>query len=166
MEEIRKKINDLFDSGLKGEELVLALEKAIKDIIPYDHDEGNPMDACGIGSHIEMKIIGAGSISQIVERIEKSITKRKLAFVLFRKIVEDREGEEKASGMSGSHKESFTTAGKSNSGLESMVRGLMGYDTQAKKSGKTPSTCQEDDDSECWKCRHNGSCKRKDSFDK
>lgn len=170
MEEIRKKINDLFDSGLRGEELVLALEKVIKNIVPYNHDISNPMDACGIGSHIELKIVGSGTISQIVEKIEKSTTKRKLAFVLFRKILEEKEGEEEASRKSGSGKSSsFKSIGKVDSNpdsdLESMVRVLMGYDAEAKKHGKTPSTCQEEDDSECWKCRHNGSCHRKDSFD-
>lgn len=168
MEEIKRRINALFDSGLKGEALVIALEKEIKNVMPYNHDAGHPMDACNIKSNIELKVIGHGRVSQIVEKIESSITKRKMAFMLFKKIIEKEEGVEESENSLGIREESYekgfpTIEGSDKSDMESLVRTLLGYDKDIHDS-KNPNNCNETDDSECWSCKHNKNCKRKDSF--
>ena len=165
MENIRKNINDLFDSGLKGEKLQAAIEREIEKISPYDHDDDNPMDACGIESNIEVKVIGQGSISNIVQRLERSMTKRKLAYVLFRRIVEAQMSEEDAEKMTGSSRHSGKSS-RTGSDLESTIRGLMGYGSSSRhaSSEKNPNNCDETDNSECWKCKYTNNCKRKDNF--
>ena len=88
MKTLAQKLAEIANSGLRGKELQMALEKEIAKIRPYEHDEDNPMEACGIKSDLAFSLEGAGRLSEIVEKIEKSLPKRELSFVLFKILTE------------------------------------------------------------------------------
>lgn len=161
MDEIRKKIIAICENeSLTGEALISELERAVAFIEPYDHDKDNPHEACGIKSNIELRIIGSGGISNIVERIERSLTKRKLAFILFQKIIEDAEDEDRP-GKTVMHKR---LKSDSPGDFEKTMRELMDLEIAGRNSEVTPETCREEDDSECWKCKYKPSCKKYKGF--
>lgn len=89
-EEIQKKINLLFSSGLSTSRLVRAIEIEIAKLIPYDHSKPETFDACNIDAqHIGLAIEGRSSASSIIENIESQLSKRELSFVLFNQLTSE-----------------------------------------------------------------------------
>ena len=76
------------DVTISDEDLVTAVEKKISELIPFDHKHDNKMDACGIHEDVFMKIAGIGKFSQLVERVEKSNSKRVLAYIFTKEMLE------------------------------------------------------------------------------
>lgn len=145
LEKIKKNIINLFDLGLTGEDLMLALEHEIAEICPYNHSNGDLSTSTGISSDIYIKYDGKGTFSEILAIIEASATKRKLAFALLSKSLQEQ-------GIDPYNRQK----GKS---LDSLLKSLM-------EQGNSPENCNEEDNTECWKCQFSKKCSRKDEFEK
>jgi hypothetical protein len=85
LEDVIKELAKL--SGLPISKFVFRVEQILATLQPYDHNQGNAVNAC----HIELPdkdIISAGTVSEIIENLEKNLSKRQLAFLYFYKITE------------------------------------------------------------------------------
>lgn len=155
------------DGRLSGEALVEALEEQIAQIMPYKHSEEAPMEACNIpGDRMQVEIKGMGTISEIVERFEKTLTKRKLAFAFVHQAIEEkfgghshRDGDERdlddfLGSMFGGKKRSRGVRGEIPQELIELLKAAKG---QQSEDG---SDCDAEDLSECWKCKKRTGCKR------
>ena len=75
-------------SGLTIPKFILRVEQILATLQPYDHNQGNTVNAC----HVELPdkdIISAGTVSEIIENFEKTLSKRQLAFLYFYKLSEE-----------------------------------------------------------------------------
>ena len=82
-----KKIIDIISNNEENPELEIMIENEISSQKPFDHDNGDALTACGI-NHDELaeKMTSISSksscFSAAVEEIEKTLSKRELAFML------------------------------------------------------------------------------------
>ena len=168
MKEIKKQIIKICeDSSLSKEELIKELERQIALLQPYDHDQRSPHKACDIHDNIELRLVGSGGISNVVERIERSLSKRKLAFIFFQKIMDEQEEEEKRGGKSSQRSKRMEV--DDSTSLESMMREIMDFENKSSDSTPnaqvTPETCREQDDENCWRCKYfSKNCSRRKGF--
>jgi hypothetical protein len=86
LEDVIKELARL--SGLTIPKFVLRVEQILATLQPYDHNQGNTVNAC----HVELPdkdITSAGTVSEIIENLEQTLSKRQLAFLYFYKIAEE-----------------------------------------------------------------------------
>lgn len=144
------------DPNFNEYQLVDAIETELAKVIPFDHESDSTMDACGITNNIMLNVMHEGSKSETIERIEQSLSKRKLAFVFFQTI------EKSKSGVGGIDKiPSGHPLGKLLSKLEDFSEFLdqLSEESESPIGGqKSLSSCKEEDDSECWKCSLKKDC--------
>lgn len=89
-QELNKKLQEVLNSPLEGDKLRLALETEIAKMFPYDHAERSPIEACGFRSDFEFELTHVGTISEAVEKIELSLSKRQLAYLLLRETIKEK----------------------------------------------------------------------------
>ena len=129
------------DVTISDEDLVTAVEKKISELIPFDHKHDNKMDACGIHEDVFMKIAGIGKFSQLVERVEKSNSKRVLAYIFTKEMLE------------GNFSETSKSVESLDDEISDFISNTLGMGSLPKNSVEaTQSRCEEEDASECWKC--------------
>lgn len=127
------------DDTINGIELVQALEKQIVGLMPYDHSSPSPLKSCNIPKDdLKLEIEGAGCFSEVVEKIEDSLTKRELSLILFDRIIVTQQSSQKSTTF-----------------LESLFGG-----TGSSDRSTSDSECHEEDNSECWKCSKQNTCKK------
>lgn len=86
---LKYKLEEVLNSSLTGDKLRLALEQEIAKIFPYNHEERSPVKACGLDEDFEFQMAHAGTFSEAVEKVEKSVSKRQLAYMFLRAIIVD-----------------------------------------------------------------------------
>ena len=87
---LRYKLEEVLNSSLTGDKLRLALEQEISEMFPYSHEERSPVKACGLDEDFEFQMAHAGTFSEAVEKIEKSVSKRQLSFMFVRAIINEK----------------------------------------------------------------------------
>ena len=89
-QELTKKLLEVLASPLEGDKLRLALEAEIAKVFPYDHTERSPIKACGFEDDFEFELSHTGTISEAVEKIELSLSKRQLAYFLLKGVIAEK----------------------------------------------------------------------------
>ena len=87
---LRYKLEEVLNSSLTGDKLRLALEQEISEMFPYAHEERSPVKACGLDEDFEFQMAHAGTFSEAVEKIEKTVSKRQLSFMFVRAIISEK----------------------------------------------------------------------------
>lgn len=89
--DIKKKINEILDSDLKGTELMLALENEIAKLAPFDHNNPDSIEASGLEDDIDFEFSFIGSMSMAVEKLITSTSKREIAYIFLKGIIPEQQ---------------------------------------------------------------------------
>lgn len=171
---IDKILKICLEEKLQGKELIIALEEQISLLTPFDHNADNSMVGCGL-KNIKMGIDTRGSLSEIVEKFEKGLTKREIAFAMVVTTLEEKgilDAVESrnpfATGRVGF--KSMQTGGPGSPDIEELLKGIDNIEdferlmkamlTSKRGPGDESSECAAEDSSECWKCSKRGSCNK------
>ena len=84
---LKIQLSKILDSEISDSDTIIALENAISEALPYDHDASNPAVACRLEEPIQFGLESIGKLSEAVNKVEKTTSKRKLAFVLIQLII-------------------------------------------------------------------------------
>lgn len=87
---LKYKLEEVLNSSLTGDKLRLALEQEIAKIFPYNHEEHSPVKACGLDEDFEFQLAHVGTISEAVEKVEKSVSKRQLSYMFLKAVIGEK----------------------------------------------------------------------------
>ena len=87
--ELKNQLSAILDSDKDDDAIILELEQAIANQKPYNHDEDDINKAINIKEDLSFSLTRYGSISETVECVEKSASKRKLALVITHLAIKD-----------------------------------------------------------------------------
>ena len=149
MSKEKRKIIELCNSNLEGKDLIIAIEEELAKMRPYNHNCDEGLQAVGLYEPIRIDVESEGAISNCVEAIEKSVTKRELAVC-----VAKYNTETKVIGNDGNELPDE---------LKDLLDAIIGRKRGTSKRS-IESECKEEDDSECWKCRKKPSCTKFKGF--
>lgn len=84
---LKEKLTEIIGQDLTDTQLIAAVEAAITESRPFNHESNAGAEACGLDGHEFEKKWGefdiqATSFSTLVELFEKSFDKREIAFLL------------------------------------------------------------------------------------
>lgn len=162
MNTIRQQIiNICINSDAEGIELVKLLEAEVAKLMPYQHDiTTSQFDSCGLldveGVQVELVITADVKLSELIEKIEQSMTKREMTVGFFQLLTERDPRLSKSIRTYSLQDFLNSMTGK----LEEFIQ----EDSESLNlsSGFTPpnspNKCDEDDQSECWRCPHKKDC--------
>lgn len=160
MNPIRQQIIEIcINSDAEGIELVRLLEVEIAKLIPYKHDSAvTEFESCGLDTdeiRVELRAPADSKPSELIERIENSLTKREIAIGFFKQM----STKEAAKSSMEDPLEAFLKSMLERLGSpEESDRGIEDVSFEGFTPPSSPDKCHEEDQSECWRCPHKGEC--------